>query len=233
MPYFLCLGNEDLFLVEGDLVCFNNNSLSYDKSDVLDSMLFSQLAADSRYNSSTGQTNSAEAWWHYYNNYVMTSLGWIIPTVPILYPGNPLKINTTRSLMYEMGQIVIRKISEQINNDQYTAKLTRLFNGLIKAGAGSEELTLFSQMHSKIRKDLLIVGVGNHGNGNTAIVLLGLEVDFDLSDVGKLLSPASQFDYKVAVLEGKLDMDIFNSMKKSVEQKLGDSLKYDIFPIKS
>ena len=166
MPYFLCLGNEDLFLVGGDLVCFNNNSLSYDKSDVLDSMLFSQLASDSRYNSSTGQTYSAEAWWHYYNNYVMTNLGWIIPTVPILYPGNPFKINTTRSLVYEMGQIVIREISEQINSDQYTAKLTRLFNGLIKAG--SKELTLFSQMHSKIRKDLLVVGVGDHGYGNTA-----------------------------------------------------------------
>ena len=48
----------------------------------------------------------------------------------------------------------------------------------------------------------------------TAIVLLGLEVDFDLSDVGKLLSPASQFDYKVAVLNGKLDIDIFKLYEK-------------------
>ena len=87
-------------------------------------------------------------------------------------------------------------------------------------------------MHSKIRKDLLVVGVGDHGYGNTAIVLLGLEVNVDLSDVNKLLSPTSQFEYKVAVLDGKLDMDIFNSMKKSIEQKLGDSLKSDIFPIK-
>ena len=196
-------------------------------------MLFSQLAADSRYNSSTSQTYSAEAWWHYYNNYVLTSLGWIIPTVPILYPGDPYRVNTTRALIYEIGQVVIREISMQINSNQYNANLTRLFDGLIKAGTGSKELTLFSQMHSPIRKDLLVVGVGDHGYGNTAIVLLGLEVNVDLSDVNKLLSPASQFEYKVAVLDGKLDMDIFNSMKKSIEQKLGDSLKSDIIPIKS
>ena len=233
MRYVLCLDNEDLYLVGGDLVCFNNNSISDDKSDVLDSMFFSQLTADSRYNSSSGQTYSAEPWWHYYNNYVMTSLGWIIPTVPILYPGYPYKINTTRSLMYEIGQVVIHEISAQINSDQYNAKLTRLFDGLINSGARSKELTLFSQMHSQIRKDLLIVGVGDHGYGNTAIVVLGLELNVDLSDVNKLLSHASQFDYKVAILDGKLDMDIFNSLKKSIKQKLGHSLQYDIFRIKS
>ena len=129
--------NEDLYLVGGALVCFNDNSISDDKSDVLDSMLFSQLAADSKYNFSTGQTYSAEAWWHYYN-YVMTSLGWIIPTVPILYPDDPYRINTTRAFIYEIGQVVIREISEQINSDQYTANLTRLFNELIKAGTGSK-----------------------------------------------------------------------------------------------
>ena len=147
-------------------------------------------------------------------------------------PQYPYRVNTTQSHLHEIGQAAIHEIVQHTKSSMYNEKLTKLFDVLNKAGAGSKELTLFAQSHSKVRKDLLIVGISDAGKGNIALVLLALEISsIDLSDVSKLLSPATQFDYKVATLDGQLSADIFIIVKKQIEDKLGDYLKSKVLPI--
>ena len=163
----------------------------------------------------------------------MSNIAWTMSSFSSFNsPRYPHRVNTTQSYLHEIGQAAIHEIVQHINSSMYNEKLTKLFDALNKAGAGSKELTLFIQSHSKVRKDLLLVGISDAGKGNIALVLLALEISsIDLSDVSKLLSPATQFDYKVATLDGQLSADVFNPVKTQIEDKLGDYLKFKVLSI--
>ena len=215
-------------MIGGDTLCFSDTSTADDQSDVIDSTLFSELAS----NVNTTSSYSTAAWWQFYTN-VMSNIAWILSSFTSLNPPqHPYRVNTTQSYLHEIGQAAIHEIVQHIKSSTFNEKLTKLFDALNKAGAGSKELTLFVESHSKVRKDLMLVGISDHGQGNPALVLLALEISsIDLSDVKTLLSPASQFDYKVATLDGQLNTDIFNTIKKTIEQKLGDYLKTKVLPV--
>ena len=215
-------------MIGGDTLCFSDNSTPDDQSDVIDSTLFSELAS----NANTSSSYSAGTWWNFYSS-VMSNIAWTVFSFSSFNPPPyPYRVNTTQSYLHEIGQAAIHEIVLHIKSTMYNEKLTKLFDALNKAGAGSKELTLFVKSHSKVRKDLMLVGISDHGQGNPALVLLALEISsIDLSDVSKLLSPASQFDYKVATLDGQLSTDVFNRIKKQIEKKLGDYLKSEVLPV--
>ena len=215
-------------MIGGDTLCFSDTSTPDDQSDVIDSTLLSELAA----NANTSSSYSAGAWWTFYSS-VMSNIAWIMSSFSSFnLPLYPYRVNTTQSYLHEIGQAAIHEIVQHIKSSIYNEKLTRLFDALNKAGAGSKELTLFAQSHSKVRKDLILVGISDHGQGNPALVLLALEISsIDLSDASKLLSPATQFDYKVATLDAQLSTDVFNTFKKQIEQKLGDYIKSEVLPV--
>ena len=152
-------GTNDLYLIGGDTLCFSDDSTPDDQSDVIHSTLFRELAS----NANTTTSYSAGAWWQFYTN-VMSNIAWTLSSFTTFNPPQyPYRVNTTQSYLHEIGQVAIYEIAQYIKSSMFNEKLTQLFDSLNKAGAGSKELTLFVESHSKVRKDLLFVGVSDHG----------------------------------------------------------------------
>ena len=159
-------------------------------------------------------------------------------------PSEPYTVNTTRSYLREIGEVAIREVALHVRTSVYNRKIASLFDALVQAGSGSGEMSLFTKLH-QVRKDMIIVAISFQGEGHKVqghkgevqsqapdISLVALQIDaIDLSDAKLLLSRAKQFEYKVAFLDGELNESVFDKVKKTIEDKLGDRLKSEVFPI--
>ena len=190
-------------------------------------MLYVELVSNQN---ATKSSYSADAWLSYYYTY-MTHVDWFVSALNPLYsPAHPYRVNTTQSYLHEIGQTVIYEMSQLIQSSAYNKKLTKLIDALNKAR--SKELNLFAQMHSKVRKDLILVGISDYVQGFPTLALIALEISsIDLSDESKLLSRASQFDYKVASFNAQCVTEFFDKIRKLMEKKLGNYLKQLVLPV--
>ena len=219
--------NNHLYLIGGDFLCFTDATTSDSRRDVIDSMLFAEVVSDQNATSSY----SANAWLNYYYTYT-EFMGWLTTTLfPFYPPRYPYRVNTTQSYLHEIGQAAIHEMSQLIESTAYNEKLTKLIDVLNKAG--SKELNLFARMHSRVRKDLMFVAISDYGQGFPTLALIALEISsIDLSNESKLLSPASQFDYKVTSYNAQLVTEAFDKIRKLIEKKIGDYLKHDVLPVR-
>ena len=211
-----------LYLVKGDVMVFSDNSKLEDKTDVIESMLSSELAADAK------KYSTGTEWFTFYQS-VMGNLGWTIISSTSSEEFTHESDNT-KSHLHEIGKIIVDEISKAAAvGKNLSFKLRNLFKGLLKAGAESQEVALFTEEHGtdEVRKNFFLAGV----MGNKTLALVAIELNVDLSSAQTLFYQAKNFDYKVATYVVELNKMKFDQVKEDVETRLGGRLQAFVRPV--
>ena len=221
--FHIFLDDEFLYLVKGDVVALSDNSNLENKTAVIETMLFSELAADAK------MFPTASEWFNYYKT-VMGETGWV-EFSSTQFKEFIHESNNNKSNLHEIGIVVVQQISKMSVGEELSSKLTYLFNGLLKAGPESQEVALFTEGRDEIRKNFFLAGVADGHDEDTTLALVAIELNVDLSSAQILFCQANNFDYKVATYAAELNKDIFEAVEETIETRLGGRLQTDVSPV--
>ena len=211
--------------MKGDVIVFSDNSNLEDKTDVIESMLLSELAADKK------MYPTASEWFAFYKS-IMGNIGWVSPA-STGFTESTHESDDAKSHLHEVGKVVVDEIAKTAVGNKFSSKLTNFFNGLLNAGIESQELALFTEEHGKdeVRKNFFLAGVVDHDGNNPTLTLVAIELNVDLNSAQTLFCQAKSFNYKVASYAAQLNKVVFNTVKETIETKLGDHLQTDVRPV--
>ena len=211
--------------MKGDVIVFSDNSNLEDKTDVIESMLLSELAADKK------MYPTASEWLNFYQS-VMGNIGWV-SLASTGFTESTHESDDSKSHLHEVGKVVVNEIAKTTVGNKFSSKLTNFFNGLLNAGVESQELALFTEEHGKdkVRKNFFLAGAVDHDGNNPTLILVAIELNVDLSSAQTLFCQAKSFRYKVATLAAQLNKVVFDTAKETIETKLGDHLQTDVSPV--
>ena len=205
--------------MKGDVIVFSDNSNLEDKTDVIESMLLSELAADKK------MYPTASEWFAFYKS-IMGNIGWVSPA-STGFTESTHESDDAKSHLHEVGKVVVDKIAKTAVGNKFSSKLTNFFNGLLNAGIESQELALFTEEHGKdeVRKNFFLAGVVDHDGNNPTLTLVAIELNVDLSSAQTLFCQAKSFNYKVASYAAQLNKVVFNWSKKLLRPNLETTFK--------
>ena len=208
------------------VIVFSDNSNLEEKTAVIESMLLSELAADKK------MYPTATEWFNFYKT-TMNNIGWVNPS-STQFKEFTHESDNTKSHLHEMGKVIVDEISKTSVGNKFSSKLTNFFNGLLNGGAESQELALFTEEHGKdeVRKTFFLAGVVDvDDENNPTLTLVAIKLNVDLSSAQTLFCQAKSFNYKVATFVAPLSKDVFDTVKQTIETKLGDRLQTDVRPV--
>ena len=211
--------------VGGDFCLFASNVSGANRQCVLDSMLFSELAANCKV-SAVKDENSVD----WYNAYCDV----------LLYLGLPSMSFTFRQVKIELGSFSFKPAFLNILTDLISIRFFGTLWGMKALEDVSKAIDalktrdnyseIYSHFHNKARKNAFTIGLVNQDpNHDTPIMsLFAFEMDVEAKELTVLWNRkrSSSADLKSAGVQAILDKNIFKGLQSTVQKRLGNKLSH-------
>lgn len=218
-PTRLAVTPEDIskpaaFVDKGSVVCFVAGVSQQNRSDVLNSTLLAQLAADKQYDRETDVMN----WYKYYSR-ILSKIGWVLSG----YNWEERKASTTS---FTMDEAVLEIAAAALTGPE-GAVVTAAMTAMKSLPKKDNRLTLFNHASSSDKAGNFQITACTETDGAVAMKTMAFYYDAQSSNTDVLF-----FSYSTAsttltrsVQTQALDSDVYGTVRSAVLSKLGDNAK--------
>lgn len=208
------------FVNKGSLTCFVEGVSPQNKSDVLNSTLLAQLAADKKYNRETDVMN----WYKYYSE-ILSNVGWVVS-------GYNWEEKKASSMSFTMDKAVLEIAAAALTGPE-GAVVAATLSALKNLPEKDNRLVLFNHASSSDKAGNFQISTCVEENGTVAMRTMAFYYNSSTSNTDVLF-----FSYNSASTEltqstqdQALNSDVYASVRSTIITKLGNNAKNFILEI--
>ena len=203
------------FVDKGSLISFTDNVKGQQKDDVLNAALFSQLAAEYKYD----REKETDEWYKYYA-YVLENIGWVMQDFQFQeYQAGGGKFTMDKVVLDILGAIA---------TDSEVAVAEEVLNALKSMADSDGRIVLFEHSsYSNQAGSFQVIPCNQDDSGQVVMGLVGFHFKSTQSSTRFLFFEwdSSSIDIYKSSQVVTLDLDVFSAVRSNIEQRLGDKAK--------
>lgn len=210
-------GKPEAYVDNGSLVSFVNNVPSQQRTDVLNSSLLAQLAANKKHD----PYNDTETWFKFYAK-VMKNVGWVIQD----FEFTAYKIS---EIDFKLSQLTLQILSGLVGGN---AEIMKVLKGTVDSLAKDPGgVSLYSSKSTSANKGkFLIAPCAVDSSRQVTVALLGLHFEAPQNEKNFFFFKwkSSSMRLWVSTQKCTLNEDLYQQVRDDIRQKLGDKANTNI-----